>query len=72
MEEAAEILQPALGEMIRQAAQGEVLHNDDTRMRVLRLARESSDERTYLRSGSPLSSPLIPMQWWPSWADAYA
>lgn len=32
--------------MIRQAAQGEVLHNDDTRMRVIRLAREPSDART--------------------------
>ena len=44
--ETAEILQPALDELIRQAAQGEVLHNDDTRMRVLRLAREPSDSRT--------------------------
>ena len=33
-------------ELIRQAAQGEVVHNDDTSMRVLRLARELSDERT--------------------------
>jgi hypothetical protein len=31
--------------LIRQAAQGEVLHNDDTGMRVLRLAREPDDER---------------------------
>jgi hypothetical protein len=33
-------------ELIRQAAQGEVVHNDDTSMRVLRLQREPSDERT--------------------------
>ena len=46
VEEAAEIIQPALDELIRQAAQGEVLHNDDTRMRILRPAREPSDERT--------------------------
>ncbi len=46
VEAAAEIIQPALEELIRQGAQGEVLHNDDTRMRVLRLAREPSDERT--------------------------
>jgi len=46
VEEAAEVLRPALEELTRQAAQGEVLHNDDTRMRVLRLAREPSDERT--------------------------
>ena len=37
---------PARDELIRQAAQGEVVHNDDTSMRVLRLAREPSDERT--------------------------
>ena len=46
VEEAAETIQPALEELIRQGAQGEVLHNDDTRMRILRLAREPSDERT--------------------------
>jgi transposase len=45
VEEAA-ILKPALEELIRQAAQGEVLHNDDTSMRVLQLAREPSDKRT--------------------------
>lgn len=45
-EEAAELLKPARDELIRQAAQGEVVHNDDTSMRVLRLAREPSDERT--------------------------
>jgi len=46
VEEAAELIQPARDELIRQAAQGEVVHNDDTSMRVLRLAREPSDERT--------------------------
>ena len=46
VEEAAELIKPARDELIRQAAQGEVLHNDDTSMRVLRLAREPSDERT--------------------------
>ena len=40
------MIQPARDELIRQAAQGEVVHNDDTSMRVLRLAREPSDERT--------------------------
>ena len=40
VEEAAELLKPARDELIRQAAQGEVVHNDDTSMRVLRLARE--------------------------------
>jgi transposase len=46
VEEAAEVTQTARDELIRQAAQGEVLHNDDTSMRVLRLAREPSDDRT--------------------------
>src|ERR1022692_2185466 len=46
VEEAAELIQPARDELIRQAAQGEVVHNDDTSMRVLRLTREPSDERT--------------------------
>ncbi|MBV8068853.1 MAG: IS66 family transposase [Acidobacteriaceae bacterium] len=46
VEEAAELLKPALEELIRQAAQGDVLHNDDTSMRILRLAREPSDKRT--------------------------
>jgi transposase len=46
VEEAAELIRPARDELVRQAAQGEVVHNDDTSMRVLRLAREPSDERT--------------------------
>ena len=51
VEEAAQLIKPALEELIRQGAQGEVLHNDDTRMRVLRLAREPSDERIGVFSG---------------------
>jgi Transposase IS66 family len=46
VEEAAELIRPAHAELICQAAQGEVLHNDDTSMRVLHLAREPADERT--------------------------
>ena len=38
--ETAPVLQPALDELIAHAAQGEVLHNDDTSMRVLTLRRE--------------------------------
>jgi transposase len=44
--DAAELIKPVLDELIRQAAQGEVLYNDDTSMRVLRLEREPSDQRT--------------------------
>lgn len=46
VEEAAEVLKPMHEELIRQAAQGEVLHNDDTSMRVLRMEREPGDDRT--------------------------
>ena len=46
--ETAIILQPALQELTRQAAQGDVVHNDDTSMRVLSLDRDAdiSPERT--------------------------
>src|SRR6476659_5308527 len=46
--EIAVTLQPALEELQRQAAQGEVVHNDDTSMRVLSLDRDAdiSPERT--------------------------
>src|SRR5215471_1301232 len=37
VEEEAELIKAARDELIRQAAQGEVMHNDDTSMRVLRL-----------------------------------
>jgi transposase len=46
VEEAAEVVKPARDELIRQAAQGEVLHNDDTGMKVLNLEREPGDKRT--------------------------
>ncbi len=46
VEKAAYRIKPARDELIRQAAQGEVVHNDDTSMRVLRLERDPSDERT--------------------------
>jgi transposase len=48
MAQTAPPLQPALEELKRQAAQGEVVHNDDTSMRVLSLDRDAdiSPERT--------------------------
>ncbi len=46
VEETAQWIKPARDELIRQAAQGTVVHNDDTNMRVLRLKRDPSDERT--------------------------
>jgi len=41
LQEAAVALRPALDELIRQAAQSEVLHNDDTGMRVLGLKADA-------------------------------
>ena len=46
VEEVAQVIKPARDELIRQAAQGTVVHNDDTSMRVLMLNRDPSDERT--------------------------
>jgi len=46
MEAAAKLLRPVLDELIRQAAQGSVMHNDDTGMRILQLTREPGDKRT--------------------------
>lgn len=42
VEEVAEGIRPAFEELIRQAAQGEVFHNDDTKMKILSLARNAS------------------------------
>jgi transposase len=46
MAAAAQLMRPVLEELIRQAAQGSVMHNDDTSMRILRLTREPGDKRT--------------------------
>ena len=46
VEEAAESIATAHEELIRQAAQGKVLHNDDTTARILQMQRETSPERT--------------------------
>jgi len=51
VKEKAESLRPALEELIRQAAQGEVAHNDDTGMRILKLAREPAPEGKAERTG---------------------
>ena len=42
----AKLLRPLLEELIRQAAQGGVMHNDDTGMRILQMARGGGDGRT--------------------------
>ena len=43
---AAQLMRPVLEALIRLAAQGSVIHNDDTSMRILRLTREPGDKRT--------------------------
>ncbi len=43
---AAQPVRPVLKALIRLAAQGSVMHNDDTSMRILRLTREPDDKRT--------------------------
>src|SRR5579863_44248 len=42
----AKLLRPLLEELIRQAAQGGVVHNDDTGMRILQIMRRGDDGRT--------------------------
>jgi len=42
--EAAKIVAPAYEELVRQAAQGEILHNDDTTMRILGFTGETEAE----------------------------
>lgn len=41
VKETAQLIRPAFEELVRQAAQGEVLYNDDTAMKILALARAS-------------------------------
>ena len=49
---AAKLIRRVLEEFDPQAAQGGVMHNDDTSMRILRLTREPGDKRRYtLTSG---------------------
>jgi len=43
---AAGLLRPVLKELIRHAAQGSVMHSDDTGMRILRVAHNADDGRT--------------------------
>jgi len=45
-EEVAAVLKPAHQELIQQAAQGEIFHNDDTGAKILKLERPKEDKRT--------------------------
>lgn len=46
VQEGAEMLKPAREELVRQAAQQEVLHGDDTGMKVIHVPRTEDDVRT--------------------------
>jgi ribosomal protein S27AE len=46
VEQTAELIKSARDELVRQAAQGAVMHNDDTSMKVLKLEREPGEERS--------------------------
>jgi transposase len=52
MEAAATLIRPVLEELIRQAAQGRVMHNDDTGMRILRLVRKPVPKGKTERTGT--------------------
>jgi transposase len=52
---AATVLKPVWDELIRQAAQGRVVHNDDTSMRILCFLRDASDSRTGLFTSGVVS-----------------
>jgi transposase len=52
MDAAAKVIRPALNELIRQAAQGGVMHNDDTGMRILKLPREPTPAGKAERTGT--------------------
>jgi hypothetical protein len=53
--EAAEFLKPALEELVREAAQGELFHNDDIGVRILKMERPGGDERTGVFTSAVLS-----------------
>jgi transposase len=55
VEEAAQVIKPARDELIQQAAQGMLVHNDDTSMRVLMLERDPKGERTGVFTGGIVS-----------------
>jgi len=51
VKETASRIQPVYTELIRQAAQGDILHNDDTTMKILALVKEESDHDNPSRKG---------------------
>ena len=64
---AAGLLEGAYDELVRQAAQGEVLHNDDTTMRILELTGEAREEAAPGTEGEARTGVFIgrPQARWP-------
>jgi len=56
LDQAAKQVQPAFDELVRQAAQGEVLYSDDTGRTVMKLKRPPGDTRTGVFTSGILSS----------------
>lgn len=50
-EAAANLIHPVFNELVRQAAQGDILHNDDTTMKILSLIKENQDKTADDRTG---------------------
>jgi transposase len=50
-EAAANLIHPVFRELIRQAAQGDIIHNDDTTMKILSLVQENKDRTSGERTG---------------------
>lgn len=64
VEQASKPIWPAFDEFVRQAAQGEVMHNDDTGMRILKLAREPAAAGKAGRTGVFTSGVLSKVGVW--------
>lgn len=50
-EAAADLIYPVYNEFVRQAAQGDIFHNDDTTMKILSLMKENQDKTGKDRTG---------------------
>ncbi len=50
-EAAADLIYPVFYELARQAAQGDIIHNDDTTMKILELIKENKDRTADERTG---------------------
>ena len=51
VERAAKLVAPAYAELLREAAQGDVLHNDDTSMKILELMKENKEKKGKVDDG---------------------